>query len=116
MNEKNEENVFNILYELADTVIEIKEVSPEDLHIKAVFNCSNEFVESFFKQINEKLNICENEQEKIFVKEVALNFLMASLKKILVYCDCPDENIELIADNIKDNILKCTRSNYNKRK
>lgn len=110
----NEEEIKNILYQLADTVIEIEEYSEEDLRRKNVFEASQRFVEDLFRQMKEKLEICKNENEKVFVKEVTLNFLITSIKKIFVDFDCPDENIEWLADHMRDQILATTRENYEK--
>jgi hypothetical protein len=109
-----EEEFFQTLYEIADTVIEIKEVSLEDAYRHDVFKTSMKHVEEFFKQINNRMLNCENEEDIIFVKESTLNFLIFSLKKVLSDWDMPDENIDYMADHLSYQIKTVTRREHEK--
>jgi vacuolar-type H+-ATPase subunit E/Vma4 len=107
-----QDNLYNVLYQIADTVIEIKEFDPEEKHRIEVFELSKKNMEKFFEKVNEKLDSCNDEEEVVFVKESTLNFLIFSLKKLIVDYDCTDENIEYLANHIRDQLLSVKRSNF----
>lgn len=112
----DEDDFFDVLCQLSDTVIKIEEVDPEKEYRMNVFKLSKKNMDNFFTQVNQKLSLCKDEYEILFTKEVTLNFLIASLKKILVDYDCPDENMEYMANNIRDEIISCTRREFEKNK
>ena len=104
-----EDSLYEILYQMDDTVIHVEEITPEEAYRKEVYELSIKNMKSFLDQVNEKLAKCENDDDKIFVKETTLNFLLFSLKKLIVDYDCPDENIEWLAYHLKDQILSLIR-------
>ena len=66
-------------------------------------------INSLFMQIEKKLDDYNSEEDRIFVEETTLNFLIFRLKKLIVNSDCPDKNIDFLADNVRDQLLKCKR-------
>jgi len=107
-----EDEFFDELYEIANTVIYVDEISPEEIRKKEVFKESRKLVEGLFLSIDEEINHSRNDEEKCFTKEVYLNFILFSLKKIIVQYDMPDDNIVWIAGHIKDKLIECTRKSY----
>lgn len=113
----DEKEIFDVLYEIADTVIEIKivpsqEEIEEESYRKECFDVSITHVNEFFNEFDKRLLMCKSEIDIIFLKETTLNFLIFSLKKLLVNYDCPDENIEYLANHFRDQILSLKRSIY----
>lgn len=104
-----DKDIFFELYRLADTVIYVEEI---DTYKQECFDLSVSHMNEFFKQFNKRIKECKNENEMILTKESTLNFLIFSLKKLIADYDCPDENIEFIANHIKDQILKVKRCNH----
>lgn len=105
----NEDDLFDELYHICDTIIYVKEIHSEEKITETYYKLVMENVNSFFEQVDKKLALCENDEDKDFSKEVTLNFLIFSLKKLIADYDCPDDNIEYLADHLRKQILQCKR-------
>jgi hypothetical protein len=120
MDQNNEEEFFDELMKLADTVIVLEEVTKEDEHRKECFETSIKWRDHLFEQIKEKMKKAESQYEKVFVLEATLNFLLFSVKKLIVYEEenfeaMEDKNIKIVADNFFKQIMSCTREEFNKK-
>lgn len=104
-----DDHLYNELYKICDTVISVEEIDEEQIYREDCFKVTMAHVKSFFEQVDKKLNSCQTEQEIIFTKESTLNFIIFSLKKMIVEYDFPDDNIEFLADHLKEQILKVKR-------
>lgn len=109
----DEDEFFEILCEHADAVIKLVEVDPKKEYREKVFQKSIDETNKFIEQLDKKLYFCKTEDEKTEIKEIALNFHIFSLKKLLVHYNCPDENIEFFGDEIKRQILTCRKCHGN---
>jgi hypothetical protein len=103
------DDMFDEFYKLADTVIYMEEVNAEEKAAELCFKKVMENVNSFFEQVDKKLSLCENDEDRDFAKEITLNFLIFSLKKLIADYDAPDENIEYLANHLRDQILQVKR-------
>lgn len=109
MNLEEQKYFYETLYELADTVIHLEEINLEDVKKKEIFETTIKNVDNFIEKVDSKISLCKDKNEIEFVANTTINFLIFSLKKLLVGFDCPDENIEYIAEHIKDQILSLKR-------
>lgn len=116
MSVDEEKDLFDTLYSLVSTVLYVEEKTPEEIRRHETFLVAKKNVDAFFAQINEKLSLCTTEEEMSFVTDTTINFLIFSLKKMVVDFDCPDENIEYLANHLRDQILSVTRKSHNQRR
>lgn len=84
---------FAILASYADTVIYVDEMDPLEAYKKNIQNLAKKNCTEFFKQVDKRLNQCENEEQKIEIKETTINFLLLALKKIIFEVEHRDEVI-----------------------
>ena len=105
--ESEEDKTFDILCQFADQVIFIEKVDQRDEYRKKMVEICMKQRDEFFKQVDQRLSECDNENDRSFVKETTTTFLISSLQKIIVDYDCPDENIDYLASIIKEQIESC---------
>jgi len=105
----NDEDLMENLMQMCDQVIYVEEVDSDDAYMQTVFKRAVEHRDALMLQFDTNLGNCKDEESRLYVKEVMLNFLIFSLKTLIAKYDCPDDNIVWLADHLKAQILQLKR-------
>ncbi len=86
----NDEDLMTTLMQLCDEVIYVKLVESKSSYVNTVFKRAMEHRDALMLQFDKNLSNCKDEESRLYIKEVTLNFLLFSLKTLIDKYDCPE--------------------------
>lgn len=101
-----ESDLPDALWDMCDTIIHLdidKSKISRDVYLFAI-SCRDKFME----QVKKKLDGCKTEEERQYVYDGSLNFLIFATRKLI--CDLDDEKIEYLAIEFNKRILSLKRN------
>lgn len=103
---KNNDSIYDALAPLCDCIMHIEESETdyEKQYRKEVFETVTKNLDGFFKQVDKKIKDCENNDERSFVYDTTMNFLVFSINRMMDRI--PSENIPSAIDALEDLLLK----------